>query len=135
MSAVHVTVRVGAELYALPVEAVREIAELGHVTPVPGARAETIGLQNLRGSALPVYDLAAVLGIPSGDAQRIAVVEAQGCRAGLAVDEACDVGELPDADEEAHSSLLLGAALTDHGLIGILDLDRLFDALRGATAA
>jgi purine-binding chemotaxis protein CheW len=132
MSTVHVTVRVNAELYALPVEAVVEVAEVGQLTPVPGTRAGALGLQNLRGTALPVFDLAELLGLSGGDTPRLLVVAEDGARrAGLAVDEVCDVGELPTADEESDSPLLRGAALTDAGLVGVVDLCHLFDELQG----
>jgi purine-binding chemotaxis protein CheW len=133
MSAVHVTVRVGSELYALPVETVLEVADVGRLTFVPGARPGTLGLQNLRGSALPIFDLAAVLGV-SGDERRsrLVVTESRGRKAGLAVDEVRDVGSLPDAGDETDSPLLTRAALADTGLIGVLDLDALLDTLQGA---
>jgi purine-binding chemotaxis protein CheW len=134
MSAVHVTVRVGPELYALPVDAVLEVAEVDRLTLVPGAPSATLGLQNLRGSALPVFELAALLGVSGGDPSRIVVTECQGSRAGLAVDEVCDVGLLPDGGDESESPLLARAALTDAGLIGVLDLEELFDGLQGAAS-
>jgi len=136
MGAVQVTVRVNAELYAFPVEAVVEVAELGQPTPVPGAGPGAIGLQNLRGSALPVFDLATLLGIAGGETPtRLVVAELAGRRAGFAVDEVCDVGELPAAEEAHDTPLLLGAALTDRGLIGLVDLGRLLDELEGEAAA
>jgi purine-binding chemotaxis protein CheW len=136
MTAVHVTVRVGAELYALPVDAVLEIAEVGRLTPVPGARSGTLGLQNLRGSALPVFDLACLLGVSGSERPaRVVIVDHEGCRAGLAVDEACDVGGLPEGEAETGSELLAAAALTDGGLVGMIDVERLFAELQGSRAA
>ena len=62
MSGLHVRVRVADEHYALPVADVLEVAELGEVTPVPGAGAAVLGVRNLRGQVLPVVDLATVFG-------------------------------------------------------------------------
>ena len=126
----HVTLQVGAESYALPVENVVEVAEFDQPTPVPGAPRELLGVRNLRGEVLPVFDLAAVLGIPT-DAKpvRLVVAEAQGRRAGLAIAAVHQVGELPTASQEAESALLSGAALTDEGLVGVVDVERLFDEL------
>ena len=88
MNGVHVRLRIGAERYALPVENVREIAELGQLTPVPGAPAIVLGIRNLHGQILPVYDLAAVLGMAGGEpAARLLVVERAGRLVGLAIDE------------------------------------------------
>ena len=61
---VHVRLRVASEAYAIPVEHVLEIADLGQVRAVPGARPELLGVRNLRGQILPVSDLARLLEIP-----------------------------------------------------------------------
>jgi chemotaxis signal transduction protein len=134
MSEVHVQVRVGAELYAFPVSHVLEVSEMGALTSAPGASRLTLGLQNLRGDVLPVFDLAAVLGLPRGAApSRLLVAERRGIRAGFAIDEVTDVDELPEGDQGAESELLASAALIDGALVGVIDVDRLFDVLeRGA---
>jgi chemotaxis signal transduction protein len=125
-----VRVRVGSESYAVAVEHVTEVAELGKLTPVPGAHRSVLGVQNLRGDVLPVFDLAAVLEI-TGDAlpQCLLVAEHGSLRAGFAVDEVTDVGPLPPAGEETQSKLLAGAALDETGLVGLIDVERLFAAL------
>jgi chemotaxis signal transduction protein len=133
MSNVHVQVRVGAELYALPVAHVLEVGEIGALTAAPGASRATLGVRNLRGDILPVFDLAAVLGLPPSDApQRLLVAERGGARAGFAVDEVTDVDELPEAAQEVDSDLLSSAALIEGSLVGVIDIDRLFDALEQA---
>jgi two-component system chemotaxis response regulator CheV len=133
VSAVHVHVRIGTELYALPVAHVLEIGEIGQLTVAPGASRATLGVRNLRGDLLPVFDLAAVLGLPRSEAPtRMLVAERGGTRAGFAVDEVMDVDELPDADQEVDSRLLSGATLIDNALIGVIDVDRLFDTLARA---
>lgn len=133
MSDVHVQVRIGAELYALAVEHVIEIGEIVPLTAAPGASRATLGVCNLRGDVLPVFDLATALGLPRGEApRRMLVAERRGTRAGFAVDEVTDVGELPAADQEAASALLSGAALVGSSLVGVIDVDVLFDALESA---
>jgi chemotaxis signal transduction protein len=135
MSEVHVRVRVGGESYAVAVEHVIEVAELGTLSPVPGARNSVLGVRNLRGDVLPVFDLAAVLGV-TGDSlpQCLLVTELGSLRAGFAIDEVTDVGELPPIGEETHSKLLAGAALDDSGLIGVVDVELLFAELAVAAA-
>ena len=125
-----VRVRVGAEEYALPVRCVPEVGERGEITPVPGAPAPVIGVRNLRGEVLPVFDLAAALGAPdSGSGERIVVVEADGRRAALVVDAVIEVGELADPEEAVESTLLVGAALVDGALIGVIDVPALLAAI------
>jgi chemotaxis signal transduction protein len=122
--------RVGGESYAVAVEHVIEVAELGTLSPVPGAHGSVLGVRNLRGEVLPVFDLASVLGV-TGDnlPQCLLVTEQGGLRAGFAIDEVTDVGALPPVTEETQSELLAGAALDDTGLVGIVDIERLFAAL------
>jgi purine-binding chemotaxis protein CheW len=133
---VHVLLRVGGEAYALPVENVREVAELGAVTALPGAPATVLGVVNVRGKILPVYELAAVLGIERGHGERqvLLVAEHAGRDAGLAVDGVEGVEPLPEATEETDSPLLRGAVLEGDQLIGLLDAAALLDALEEAAA-
>ncbi len=63
---VFVKVRVGSEMYALPIASVLEVAELGDLTALPGAAAGVLGLRNFHGQVLPVFDLAHVLGSSAG---------------------------------------------------------------------
>jgi chemotaxis signal transduction protein len=130
MSGVHVQVRIGSELYALPVSHVLEVGEMRALTAAPGASRATLGVCNLRGELLPVFDLGAVLGLPlSATPQRMLVAERRGTRAGFAIDEVTDVDELPEADQEAESELLSSAALVEGSLVGVIDIDRLFETL------
>jgi len=134
---VHVRLRVGAESYALPVEHVLEVAELGEITPVPGSQRAVLGVRNLRGQILPIVDLATVFGIQgSGNPQRVVVAESNGHRAGFAIDDVSDIEQLPDSIDETESDLLSGAALTNDELVGVVDVARVFKSLEqeGAVA-
>jgi purine-binding chemotaxis protein CheW len=129
MSRVHVRVRIGPEDYALPVESVTEVAELGDVTPVPGAPAGVLGVRNLRGQVLPVIDMATVFGLASGSPGRLVVADLDGRRAGLAVDAVEGVEPVPDISEEAESKHLVGATLIDGSLVGVVDVKSVLDAV------
>jgi chemotaxis signal transduction protein len=133
MSDVHVRVRVGAERYAIPVAHVLEIGDIGDLSVAPGSSHALLGLRNLRGDVLPVFDLAVVLGSPRGDAaRRMVVAEREGTRAGFAVDEVTDVDAFDAAGQEADSDLLSSAVLLDGSLVGVIDVDRLFERLEAA---
>jgi len=54
--------RVGADLYALPVGWAREVVGAPAVTPLATAPSLLLGLFNLRGQIVPLLDTAAVLG-------------------------------------------------------------------------
>ena len=110
---VQVRLRVASETYAMPDEPVLEVA-----------------VRNLRGRILPVVDLALLLQIPrTAPPGRLLVAEAGGRRAGFAIDEVSEVGELPDPAEETESGLLVGALFGEGNLIGVIDVPRVFDAL------
>jgi len=135
VSGIYVRVRVGAEAYALPVEHVLEVSELGDVAAVPRAPAPTMGVTNLRGQVLPVFDLAGVFGLARADTPtRLLVAEDNGQRAGLAIDDVTDVGPLQEALQESDSELLAGASLDGGSLIGVIDVARLFAVLGGEPA-
>jgi chemotaxis signal transduction protein len=127
---VHVRLRVGGESYAVAVEHVLEVAELGEIAPVPGSQGEVLGVRNLRGEVLPVFDLASVFGIGrEGVAHRLLIVEYEGRRAGFAIDDVVDVRELPAPAEETESKFLRGASLDEGELVGVVDVARLFASL------
>jgi purine-binding chemotaxis protein CheW len=129
VSGVHVRVGLAGETYALPVENVVETARLEGLTPLPGSPRAVAGLCNLRGELLPVFDLADVLGVGSGERRRIVVVERERQRAGLVVDDVHDVSPVAGPTEDVETDLLAGAALDGGTLVGILDVARLFDRL------
>jgi purine-binding chemotaxis protein CheW len=73
---------VGGDLYALPMEWVREVVAAPTVTRLVTAPAVVLGLFNLRGQIGPLLDTAALLGI--GTAETIAFVVVVSCPQGLA---------------------------------------------------
>jgi purine-binding chemotaxis protein CheW len=128
------------ETYAVPVMNVLEIVDLGRPAIVPGARGEILGIRSLHGQILPVIGLSQVLGT-AGLAERrgtpgpgttapLLVTEASGIRAGFAIDQVIDVGELPDPTEEPESEFLVGTMLHQGELIGVIDVAAIFEWLR-----
>ena len=128
MTNLHVRVRVANEDYALSVDDVLEVSELGEVTPVPGAPAAVLGLGNLRGNVIAVVDLAVLLGLAGQPKQDRIVITAQaGRQAALAVDSIVGVEELPESAETAEPLHLTGAALMDGSLVGVIDVKSILD--------
>jgi purine-binding chemotaxis protein CheW len=134
MEPVHVTVRIGRESYALPIENVREVAEIDDLTAVPGAGDHVLGVSNLHGQVMTVVDLAQVLGIAGGGTtRRVVVTDRAGSLAGLAVDEVAGVAALPPGVEHTDSGLLSHAVLDGDTLVGVIDIDNLYAALGDAS--
>jgi len=67
---------IGAERYALPADQVKEVVAAPAVTPLPTAPAAVLGLVNLRGDVLPLFDAGRLVGSrsPAG-AEFVMVVE------------------------------------------------------------
>lgn len=85
---------VQGQTYALEVEHLREIVRPQSITPLPDAPALVEGVVDLRGSVIPVVDLARCLGLASsegGGRSRIVIAEFAGLALGLGVDAATDV--------------------------------------------
>jgi purine-binding chemotaxis protein CheW len=119
----HLRIRLGAEHYALGLEHVLEVVELGEITPVPGSAETLLGLRNLRGEILPALDLRAVLGIAGDEEPRRLVVVADGpLRAGLVVDDAIDFSRLPETAPTVGSPLVPEDVLVDGALVGVVDV-------------
>src|SRR5689334_19349033 len=59
----YVTLGVAAEMYAVPVASVNELVVVQPLTQVPSMPACIRGLMNLRGTVVPVVDLARQLGL------------------------------------------------------------------------
>jgi purine-binding chemotaxis protein CheW len=136
VTGVHVFVRLGAESYALSVDHVLEVVDGGGISPLPGAGPHVMGVRNLRGQVVPVFDLARLLGAErTGPPERICVASHAAGVGGLAVDEVVDVADLPDDGEDSDAALLARTALVDGRLVGVVDMEALFEQLerRGGT--
>lgn len=88
------TFSLGRESYALEAKYVLEIAKLVDFTIVPGAPAHMVGVTNLRGDIIPIFDLGALVGAtrPSlSDQIRLLVIGDEKPDFGLTVDLAREV--------------------------------------------
>ena len=132
----HVHLSLGEERYALPVGEVLSIVDAAGVTPVLGAPPSVLGLRALDGQLLPVFRLAAVLGVAAGEPRRIVVVAHAGRMAGLAVDDVLDVAELAEPTDDApETDRLRGSVLVDGTLVGLIDLAAVLGGLETELAA
>ena len=59
----YVTMRLGDQLFGIPVLAVQDVLRIQNVAKIPLARREIAGLMNLRGRIVTVIDLRARLGL------------------------------------------------------------------------
>lgn len=76
---------VGSEWYAIDFDWVREVVAEPRVTPIPTVPTSVLGLVNLRGEMVPVFDTGRLLGVgPVGDSPFLVVIDAVAGLAGLA---------------------------------------------------
>jgi purine-binding chemotaxis protein CheW len=117
----------GGDEYALPVEQVREVIAFREPRDVASGVSWVRGVINLRGTIVPVCDLAARLGRDARPAAsaKIVVVEADGGPAGLIVDSVREVltvaGEHLDRGTFTDDPAVTAIAKLDDRLVVVLD--------------
>lgn len=63
-----------SELYGINVFKIREIVAMPNITPIAGTDAYSLGVVNLRGQIIPVYDLPAIVGCQPQTGRNIMLV-------------------------------------------------------------
>lgn len=129
--------------YALPILKLKEILQYAGLTPVPGAPRAVRGVLNLRGSVVPVVDLAIRFGVGETAATRLTcvlVVETmiggEHALLGVLADSVREVLELGDDDVEPPPPFgtrvrlehLVGMGKVGDGFVLLLDIDRVLAA-------
>lgn len=127
------TFKVADQEYSLDITSVREIRGWTRTTPMPHAPDYMRGVINLRGTVLPVMDLARRLNMASqeiNDRNVIIVVNMNGALTGLLVDAVSDIVAMkeddlqPPPEASSNQALPVVRALTliDDRMIRVLDL-------------
>jgi purine-binding chemotaxis protein CheW len=139
LKADYLTFFIAGEEYGVPILRVREILEFGTLTRVPGAPACVRGVINLRGSVVPVADLAIAFGQPQCEITKLTCVvvvevaiDGELAVMGLMVESVNQTVELSEADIEAtpsfgtlaRSEYLLGMGRVGKKFVLLLNVDR-----------
>jgi purine-binding chemotaxis protein CheW len=131
----------GAEQYALPIQQVHEIIRYSQPRSVASSADWVRGVISLRGRIVPVYDLAARLGVSSelSEQTKIVIVETESDIAGVIVDDVEEVLTVEDAQIEevpgADASLIDSIARVGERLVILLKPSTIFTGLGLAAAA
>jgi purine-binding chemotaxis protein CheW len=107
----YLTFSLGEEMFAIGILAIREIIEYGALTEVPMVPPFIRGVINLRGSVVPVIDMAVRFGRPASEVtKRTCIViletsdggltEGHGQQMGIVVDAVSEVLEIPPEEIE-----------------------------------
>jgi purine-binding chemotaxis protein CheW len=139
----YLTFFLAGEEYAITILQVTDIIECGAVTRVPGTPSWIRGVHNLRGTVVPVIDLAIKFGLPPTEVTRrtcIVIVELR------ADDETLIMGVMADSVHQVvdftseqiqpapafgprvHVECLLGMASSNGKFVLLLDIDRVFSS-------
>ena len=122
----------GAEHYALPIHAVNEIIRYSEPRSVASRTDWVRGVISLRGRIIPVYDVAARLGLASqlSEQSKIVIVEAGAETAGVIVDSVEEVLTVTDDQIEeapgADPAMIEAIVRVDDRLIVLLTLNTIF---------
>lgn len=143
----HVVVRLGAERFAVAMDAVAEVGRLPVCSRVPGTPPWMTGVTNWRGRILGVVDLRSLLGLSVDEAgrardARLVILTTGQVQLGLRADRVDGVLDV-DLDDleptlmtmsEDACSLLRGQANDAEGPVGVIDENAVF-ALRDRVAS
>lgn len=135
--------RIADQEYSVDIMSVREIRSWTRATSLPHAPDYVRGVINLRGSVLPVVDLALRLGIDAGEPHErgvIIVVDMEGRTVGLRVDAVSDILSVPASDLQTPPELLSDQAegfiraltIVEGRMIRVLDVRRVMPAVEDA---
>ena len=141
-----VTVVTGGQLFGLRLERVRDVFVPRGLSQVPLAPPEVAGLLNLRGRIVTAIDLRRRLGLPprSDGGTPVAVgIEERGELYGLIVDRVGDVLRLKRSTYDVNpvnldrrwTKVCAGVHRLDHGLMVVLDVDKILDLSQFGVAA
>jgi purine-binding chemotaxis protein CheW len=131
----------GAEHYALPIQQVHEIIRYAQPRSVASRTEWVRGVISLRGRIVPVYDLAARLGVSSelSDQTKIVIVEYGDETAGVIVDDVDEVLTIEDAQIDeipgSDGTLIDSIAKVGDRLVVLLKPSTIFAGLDLSAAA
>lgn len=126
------------EEYAIPVQYVRSIEKIQHITRVPRTAHYVKGVINLRGVVTPIIDLRERFGfppVPYSEQTRIIIVSIKDFEVGLIVDAANDVLDIPSSSMEpppeaigtVAADYIHGVARSGKRLLILLNLEKVLE--------
>lgn len=131
-----------AQPFAIDVASAREVVIVEEYTIVPRATSHLVGVTNLRGYILPIFDVRPLLGLPArpiGDETAVMVVKAGSAQVGLVIEKILglesfeEIVPFGDAVRREYGEFGVGLLRRDESVVTLLDPARLLAAL-GAEA-
>ncbi len=128
------------EEYAVDITRVQEVIRVQAITPVPRMPDFVLGVVNIRGSVVPVFDLRKKFKLQEkefDDATKILVVNVKNVLLSFIVDEILDnikldsssIDPTPNVKMQISKECVIGVGLRENRMIVILDIDRINDEI------
>lgn len=135
----------GSQSYCLEITQIREIRRWAPVTALPHTPSDVLGVMNLRGAVIPIFDLAARFGLgktPDNERNVVIVAAAGGNTIGLLVESVSEIlsvntdtiQQTPDIKSEATRNSIHGVIAVDEEMIRVVNLDAVLGADAGIAA-
>lgn len=129
-----VSFTVAGQAFCLKITQIREIRRWSPVTILPHAPADVLGVMNLRGAVIPIYDLSARFGLETTEASErnvVIVVSAAGKPVGLLAESVSEIisinpeeiQETPPVDSRNTMEYIQGIISHDDNMVRIINLD------------
>jgi len=120
------------ELIGFPLTEVLSISKVTEIVPVPFSPSYIVGVINLRGDIIPIISLKSRLGLPeSKEYTMVVILDTSFGKVGILVDKVVGVIKIPMDKLEPnpmtgrYSRYIKNVAKTDHGLLIIIDIERI----------
>lgn len=140
-----ITFSAGGQSFCLEITQIREIRRWTPVTALPHTPDDVLGVMNLRGAVIPIFDLAARFGLgptPSNERNVVIVAAVDGTTFGLLVESVSEILAVdkaaiqvtPDIKSEVTRNSILGMISVGDGMVRVVNLDAVLSPGRGAAA-
>jgi len=119
-----VTFSVAEQTFCLEIQQIHEIRRWSHVTVLPHAPEDVLGVMNLRGAVIPIYDLATSLGLgrtTQGERSVVIVSSVDGNPIGLLVDSVSEI--ISVNSDEIQSTPDVASSSTRECIEGIVSVE------------
>lgn len=134
-----VSFTVAGQAFCLKITQIREIRRWSPVTILPHAPADVLGVMNLRGAVIPIYDLSARFGLQRTEASErnvVIVVSVHGKPVGLLAESVSeiisinpeDIQDTPAVDSRNTMEYIQGIISHDDTMVRIINLDAVIAA-------
>ena len=119
-----VTFSVSEQIFCLEIQQINEIRRWAHVTILPHSPEDVLGVMNLRGAVIPIYDLATSLKLgktEQGERSVVIVTSVEGNLIGLLVDSVSEI--ISVTEDEIQDTPDIASSATRECIEGILSVD------------